>query len=111
MTRRYATSPEGFRYRRLPNANGYLYLDLPVDHWLIPSLGLTPSGYVRTRISEHRYLMAVKLGRPLKPTESVHHKDGNRWNNADTNLELWIKTQPAGFRASDYHCPGCACAI
>jgi hypothetical protein len=44
------------------------------------------NGYVL----EHRLVMARKLGRPLLKTETVHHKDGNRENNNDDNLQLRI---------------------
>lgn len=37
---------------------------------------------------EHRYVMAQILGRPLEVWEVVHHKDGNKLNNAPNNLEL-----------------------
>lgn len=37
---------------------------------------------------EHRYVMMLKLGRPLSPKEQVHHKDGNTLNNSPENLEV-----------------------
>lgn len=36
----------------------------------------------------HRVVMEQKLGRPLQAGEVVHHKDGNKRNNAPENLEL-----------------------
>lgn len=65
------------------------------------------SGYVITtgergyRNLEHREIMERQLGRPLKAHETVHHKDGNRQNNALDNLELWSKRHPPGQRVSD----------
>lgn len=41
---------------------------------------------------EHRLVMARVVGRPLLPTEVVHHKGGNPRNNAPENLELCANT-------------------
>lgn len=45
-------------------------------------------GHKRRIVLEHRYVMEKILGRKLKSTEDVHHKDGNRSNNTPSNLEL-----------------------
>lgn len=36
----------------------------------------------------HRIVAEAKIGRPLKPGEIVHHKDGNKRNNHPDNLEV-----------------------
>jgi len=40
-------------------------------------------------VREHRLAMEKKLGRYLKPSEVVHHKDGDRKNNRIGNLEVF----------------------
>lgn len=52
-------------------------------------------------VMEHRYIMSVKLNRPLYEDEIVHHIDGNRQNNDESNLELWSKSHPPGQRVED----------
>lgn len=52
-------------------------------------------------VYQHRYVMGEHIGRPLRPDENVHHKNGNRADNRLENLELWSKSQPAGQRVAD----------
>jgi hypothetical protein len=55
------------------------------------------NGYV----FEHILVMEQHLGRYLYPDETIHHLNGVRDDNRLRNLELWVKPQPSGIRASD----------
>lgn len=83
-----------------PNS-GYRYLSLTKDD---------PYNVMTKRsgryIVEHRYIMAMHLGRPLKRYETVHHKNGIRADNRIENLELWASRHPSGVRIEDWTIDG-----
>ena len=72
---------------RYTHVSGYIHVLVPKGDFFRPMAD--PNGYVR----EHRLVMARHLGRCLHRWENVHHKDGNKSNNALENLELTLNGQ------------------
>jgi len=71
---------------------GYVYI------WEPSHPNANKQGYV----AEHTKVMAEMLGRPLYPSEEVHHLNKQRDDNRRENLELWARgKQPPGARVSD----------
>jgi hypothetical protein len=60
-----------------------------------------PQASANGTVLQHRVVMSEQIGRPLKPSESVHHRNGKRDDNRIENLELWTSMQPSGQRPLD----------
>jgi hypothetical protein len=70
--------------KRRVTSHGYVAVRVPVDHphaWGPVNLKRFKYAY------EHVVVMMEYLGRPLYPTEVVHHRNGNRADNRIENLE------------------------
>ena len=72
-------------------STGYIWRYAPGDE----------NASVNSYVYQHRSVMSEAIGRPLRKNENVHHINGNRQDNRIENLELWVKSQPAGQRVSD----------
>lgn len=77
----------------------------PVDSY--PPKMLGPHEYVfitnpgGRQVMEHRHVMSLMIGRPLRGKENVHHLNGDKHDNRPENLELWSSDQPPGQRIED----------
>ena len=73
--------------------HGYWVIPVPPNlRWLVGGA---------TRIGEHRLVMALHLGRAIRPDEVIHHRNGDRSDNRIVNLELWSVAHPSGQRVED----------
>lgn len=78
--------------------DGYYVINIPPDDPYF-EMAYVENGRQTGRVKEHRYIMAVHIGRPLLKSEQVHHIDGNKQNNIIDNLVLF----PNAAAHSAYH--------
>jgi len=83
---------------RFKNSFGYIMVRLSPNDPFYPMANKT--GYVR----EHRLVVAKRLGRCLLFKEQVHHKDGIKDHNEDSNLQL---ISPADHNVMTTICANC----
>ena len=55
----------------------------------------------KTKIAEHRFVMAQHLGASPDLRRVVHHINGKRTDNRLENLELWSTSHPSRQRVED----------
>lgn len=72
--------------------NGYIFLSGHKGH---------PRANVNGQVAEHVIVMERIIGRYLLTGETVHHKNGHRDDNSESNLELWASSHPPGQRIED----------
>lgn len=88
--------------RNVNEVSGYVYLHINGLDGQEYDLAKEMMGSA-VRILEHRLVMALALGRPLKDEEIVHHLDGHRSHNSLDNLELLTKETHPTAHGNPYY--------
>ena len=86
-------APRGPRHSDWKNGiwyseDGYRFLHMELLSSQDQALARPMLARSRPYIAEHRLVVARRLGRPLLRDEHVHHRDANKLNNDDSNLEV-----------------------
>jgi hypothetical protein len=83
---------------RTKAATGYVFVNIRRDDPMASMAHFRNKGDRIGQILEHRLVMARKVGQPLHPDETVHHKNGIKDDNRLENLDL--RAGPHGKGAS-----------
>jgi len=78
------SSWKGGRYK---TKEGYVFIYLPPGDPFLAMAKRKPRG--GGHVAEHRLVIARAIGRPLKPSERVHHKYGIKDDNRPENLRFY----------------------
>jgi hypothetical protein len=74
--------------------NGKKYCSRKCYRPIKPGRSIATDGYyVYSGNKVHRLIMEKHLGRKLKKSEIVHHRDGNKLNNSIENLEVMSRAK------------------
>lgn len=90
LRRRVGPENPGWKGGKTKNVLGYVVIN-----------GTKTGGKYPNRKLEHRAVMEKVLGRPLLPSEKVHHRNGIRNDNRPENLEVWVTDHPPGAQVDD----------
>ncbi len=97
----HATGPKNGRWNtgaRRRTSHGYIAVRVGIEHphaWGPARLRNFKYAY------EHVLVMMDRLGRPLRVDEIVHHKNGDRTDNRDENLELMTASEHQRHHADE----------